>query len=377
MPPVFGRTGVSAVLASADRQARYGYFGLGENTIYDKNLRSDSIPFPYRVRRTRYRGVAELTRVIRGPFMAAFQLNVEQVRFTSLPGPSAFTADVPSGELEQNDAAGRLALIYDTRDNEYNTHQGLLLEVGTQVASGGPGNGYTRQYGIFRGWLQVREGTVVARASRRLGNGRPADTQRPVHTPGMGINGSGARGRIFSPVARYGTPDRQGCVVRQSRGPPRSSSVGGPRRGSRSSPSPTRGASSRKRISGSTTEDMKSEWRRRNRAPHPPVGHLDVQFCGWSGRVQLSRSAMAGRSSQATLATGSPAADRISRSVLSPRSRAYQLRTCGIELGLRDGRPVGHDPRLQHARSWSPVTQLAEYSSSTITMGIEREPLVR
>ena len=34
------------VLASADRQARYGYFGLGENTIYDKNLRSDSIPVP-------------------------------------------------------------------------------------------------------------------------------------------------------------------------------------------------------------------------------------------------------------------------------------------------------------------------------------------
>ncbi len=158
-----------AVLASADRQARYGYFGLGENTIYDKNLAGDSIPFPYRVRRTRYRGVAELTRVIRGPFMAAFQLNVEQVRFTSLPGPSAFTADVPSGELEQNDAAGRLALVYDTRDVEYNTHQGVLLEVGTQVGSGGPGNGYTRQYGIFRGWLQVREGTVVA--ARVAGSG--------------------------------------------------------------------------------------------------------------------------------------------------------------------------------------------------------------
>jgi outer membrane protein assembly factor BamA len=157
------------VLASADRQARYGYFGLGENTINDKNLRSDSVPFPYRVRRTRYRGVAEVTRVIRGPLMAAFQLNVEQVRFTSLPGPSAFTADVPSGELEQNDAAGRLALIYDTRDNEYNTHQGLLLEAGTQVGSGGPGNGYTRQYAMFRGWLPVREGTVIA--ARVAGSG--------------------------------------------------------------------------------------------------------------------------------------------------------------------------------------------------------------
>jgi Omp85 superfamily domain len=150
------------VLASADRQARFGYFGLGSNTIYDKDLIDDAHPFLYRVRRTRYRGVVEVTRVVRGPFMVAFQLNVEQVRFTSLPGSSRFTDDVPSGELEQNDAAGRLALIYDTRDNEFNTHQGLLLEAGTQVGSGGPGNGYTRQYGVLRGWLQVREGTVVA-----------------------------------------------------------------------------------------------------------------------------------------------------------------------------------------------------------------------
>jgi outer membrane protein assembly factor BamA len=156
------------VLASADRQARYGYFGLGNNTIHDKDLVDDAHPFLYRVRRTRYRGVAEVTRVVRGPFMVAFQVNVEQVRFTSLPGISLFSEDVPSGELEQNDAAGRLALIYDTRDNEYNTHQGLLLEAGTQVGSGGR-KGYTRQYAMLRGWLQVREGTVVA--ARVAGSG--------------------------------------------------------------------------------------------------------------------------------------------------------------------------------------------------------------
>jgi outer membrane protein assembly factor BamA len=101
--------------------------------------------------------------------MAAFQANVEQARFTSLPGPSVFATDVPSGELEENDAAGRLALIYDTRDNEYNTHSGLLLEAGTQVGSGGSGNGYTRQYAMFRGWLPVREGTVIA--ARVAGSG--------------------------------------------------------------------------------------------------------------------------------------------------------------------------------------------------------------
>ena len=162
------------VLASADRQARYGYFGLGNNTTYDKDLVDDAHPFLYRLRRTRYRGAADVTRIVRGPFMVSFRADLEQVRFTSLPGLSRFTDDVPSGELEENDAAGRLALVYDTRDNEYNTHQGVLLEVGTQVGSGGPGNGYTRQYGIFRGWLQVREGTVVAARVAASGmGGRP------------------------------------------------------------------------------------------------------------------------------------------------------------------------------------------------------------
>jgi len=156
-----------AVLGSADRQARFGYFGLGNNSVFDETLVTESDPFIYRVRRTRYRGIAEVSRVIHGPFMVAFQLNAEQVHFTSLPGKSVFRTDEPSGELTQGDVAGRLALVLDTRDNEYNTHRGLLLEAGTQVGSGG--DGYTRQYAIFRGWLPLREGTVVA--ARVAGSG--------------------------------------------------------------------------------------------------------------------------------------------------------------------------------------------------------------
>ena len=190
-----------AVLASADRQARYGYFGLGENTIYDKHLSSDSIPFPYRVRRTRYRGVAELTRVIRGPFMAGFQLNVEQVRFTSLPGPSAFTADVPSGELEQNDAAGRLALVYDTRDIEYNTHQGVLLEVGT---AGGEWRAGQRIYPPVRDVSWMGSGSRRNRRcgeSGRLWNGRLSRHSTPGSHSRLGTHRAGARWRIFAPVS--------------------------------------------------------------------------------------------------------------------------------------------------------------------------------
>ena len=153
----------------AAREVRYGFFGLGNDTEYDKDLVTDAEPFLYRVRRTRYRGSAEVTRRLNGPFQLAVLGDVEQTRFTTLPGPSLFASEIDPNELKQTDVSGRLALIYDTRDNEYNTHQGLLLEAGTQVGSGG--DGYTRLYAILRGYLTVREGTVVAARLAASGTG--------------------------------------------------------------------------------------------------------------------------------------------------------------------------------------------------------------
>jgi outer membrane protein assembly factor BamA len=160
-------------LVIMQREARYGYFGLGNDSRFDSDSVGDDDPFLYRMRRTRYRAAAEVTRRIKGPFQVAFLADYEHARFTSLPGPSKFVADFPSGELKEDDISGRLALIYDTRDNEYNTHQGLLLEAGTQVGSGN--DGYTRQYAILRGYLSVREGTVLAARIAGSGmGGRPS-----------------------------------------------------------------------------------------------------------------------------------------------------------------------------------------------------------
>ena len=143
----------------ADRSARFGYFGLGNDTEKDDELVTEAMPFLYRVKRTRYEGIVEATRRISGPLHVALQGDLEAIRFRSLPGPSLFTADF-GDELDEDDMAARIALVYDTRDIEYNTHQGLLLEAGAQVGSGG--DGYTRLYGVFRGYLTVREGTMVA-----------------------------------------------------------------------------------------------------------------------------------------------------------------------------------------------------------------------
>jgi len=151
---------------AAERLARFGYFGLGNDTEYDKDRVTEETPFLFRVRRIRYEGRVEVTRRIQGPFHVALRTDLGQARFTTLPGPSTFEDDFGDG-LEQDEVSGRLALIYDTRDNEFNTLRGVFAEAGTQVGSGG--DGYTRLYGVVRGYVPVREGTVVA--ARIVGSG--------------------------------------------------------------------------------------------------------------------------------------------------------------------------------------------------------------
>ena len=147
------------LLASAVREVRYGYFGLGNDTEKNDDLVTPSQPFLYRVRRTRYIGQVEATRLLGRGLQVALLGKVEDAKFTALPQPSLFRSDF-STELDQTDVSARVALVYDTRDNEFNTHQGLLLEAGAQVGSGG--DGYTRLYTVLRGYVMPRDGTVIA-----------------------------------------------------------------------------------------------------------------------------------------------------------------------------------------------------------------------
>jgi outer membrane protein assembly factor BamA len=166
----------------AAREVRFGYFGLGNDTEYNRDAVNEAQPFLYRMRRTRYRGFVEVTRHLGGPLMLAALGDVERARFTSLPGPSHFATDFVGEELRQTDVSGRLALVYDTRDNEFNTQQGLLLEAGAQVGSGG--DGYTRLYTILRGYLRVLEGTVLAARLGASGIGGTPSLDARYRIPG-------------------------------------------------------------------------------------------------------------------------------------------------------------------------------------------------
>ncbi|MGH7657309.1 MAG: BamA/TamA family outer membrane protein [Gemmatimonadales bacterium] len=144
---------------SAEREARFGFFGLGNDSEFDEDLANDAQPFFYRVRRTRYHGRVEVTRWLTDRLGLALAGGVARVIWTDLPGPSIFTSSFGS-ELTEDDATGRLSLIYDTRDNEYNTGKGLLLEAGFLGGTGG--NGYTRVHVNLRGYFPVAEGTILA-----------------------------------------------------------------------------------------------------------------------------------------------------------------------------------------------------------------------
>lgn len=145
--------------ASAEREARFGFFGLGNDTEFDDDLANDSQPFWYRVRRTRYHGRVEVTRWLSERFGIALAGGVARIHWTDLPGPSIFTQSF-GNELTETDITGRLTFVYDTRNNEYNTTKGLLFEAGVLAGSGG--NAYTRAHVNLRGYLPVAEGTILA-----------------------------------------------------------------------------------------------------------------------------------------------------------------------------------------------------------------------
>ena len=169
-----------STLVGAAREARFGYFGLGNETVKDENLVTKAQPFVYRVRRARYGGKAEVTRRLRGPWQAALLANVEWTRFSTLPGFSLFRSDFGT-ERRESDFSSRVALVYDSRNTEFNTQKGLLLEAGAEAGSGN--DEYTRLYTVLRGYLPVREGTVVAARLAASGMGGDPTLNARLYLP--------------------------------------------------------------------------------------------------------------------------------------------------------------------------------------------------
>lgn len=151
----------------ATRDARFG--------------RSDSTSFslgtpPDFAERSRQQGWLDVTRRVRGGLQVATRVSVDRQRLEGDPfelgsrflwsafdGPLVLCANPGCGLLwqratiTQTDFQGRAALVFDSRDNEYNPNRGLLLEAG--ALAGSAGDGYTGGYGVARAWFSPHRGT--------------------------------------------------------------------------------------------------------------------------------------------------------------------------------------------------------------------------
>lgn len=186
-----------AARAGAAKAARFGYFGLGNNTKFiEDSVDDDTSPFFYRMKRNRYFGSAEISRHIHGPFYIAAAADVEHSILTDLPENSLFRQDFGTGDVTDTDVRGRLTLVLDTRDNEFDTKKGVFAEASVQEGSGG--DGYTRFTGAVRGYVPIREGTTLA--ARVAGTGITGDP--PLNAlfeiPTWGVNVIQAVGGVNS-----------------------------------------------------------------------------------------------------------------------------------------------------------------------------------
>ncbi|MFI5234221.1 MAG: BamA/TamA family outer membrane protein [Gemmatimonadales bacterium] len=136
--------------AGAERQAHFEFYGLGDTTTWDRSLATGADKYYYRLDRRHLVGNFELSRRLHGHLWLAGAGAYSHTRFDPLSGNSVFKQMHPVGSLIDDDATGRLSLVLDTRDNEYDTRRGLLLETSALAGSGGAG--YQRYTTVLRGW---------------------------------------------------------------------------------------------------------------------------------------------------------------------------------------------------------------------------------
>lgn len=149
------------------RETRLGYYGLGNDTRNDESLVTKRQPHYYQARRTRYFGNVEISRRIKGPLWIAGAGGVEHSNLGDLSDPSLFRTDFGTSNVTDTDVRGRVTLVLDARDNEFNTTKGIFAQASFGGGSGG--DGYSRISADVRGYVPLREGTVFA--ARVAGSG--------------------------------------------------------------------------------------------------------------------------------------------------------------------------------------------------------------
>ena len=141
--------------ASLARQTRYAFYGLGEHTTYHADSVNSGQRYYYKVRRAQRQVKGEVSRRLVGRWWLTGMAQWKHTEFTDPPGPSIFT-DAFASPLTETDLVGRVGLVYDSRDNDFDTHQGFLLDAG-MIHGTGDGDGYDRWVMEARAWVPFGE----------------------------------------------------------------------------------------------------------------------------------------------------------------------------------------------------------------------------
>ncbi|HET7601472.1 MAG TPA: BamA/TamA family outer membrane protein [Gemmatimonadales bacterium] len=142
----------------AIRNTRANFYGLGNETERS-DARLDADEFAYQTHHTSYGGTAEISRRLHGPVWIAAGGGVSHDRFYALSSGSEFALAF-GDRATDTDVNGKVELVLDTRDNEFDPLRGVVAEAGVQQGSGG--EGYTRLYGMVRGYYDLSDATVLA-----------------------------------------------------------------------------------------------------------------------------------------------------------------------------------------------------------------------
>ena len=143
-------------IAGALRETRFGYYGVGNDTPYDDDIRQANSRFND-TERTGYVGRADLQRRIIGPLRGLAGVLLRRVEFGQLDTLTLFNIQVADGtissdQLSSTRVAARLGLVLDTRDSELDPRRGVLAEA---IIS--PGTDFTRYTGHLRGYASIGE----------------------------------------------------------------------------------------------------------------------------------------------------------------------------------------------------------------------------
>lgn len=142
----------------AIRNTRANFYGLGNETQRN-DTRLDADEFAYQTHHTSYGGTAEVSRQLHGPLWISAGGGITHDRFYALSPGSEFALAF-GDRATDTDVHGKVELVLDTRDNEWDTMRGVVAEAGLE--QGGGGDGYTRLFGMARGYYDLSDATVLA-----------------------------------------------------------------------------------------------------------------------------------------------------------------------------------------------------------------------